>query len=829
MFLPAFVLALFVYGLWDVWQSKKSVQFSWEYIRGERVLSFTFSPPFRDFVFFRVVFELPSKSTPLPPLQGGLKGNGTPLTRGAQKGFLILTPETTSNRFFLPAETGKVWISIQGRLDIFRILVPLLPLSFRAEAKKGNREDGDLYFRIRPFVPEDSLHRIDALQTARRGKLMVKEREVQKRGNDNPDSTGEPFFAWKGNADMARRRDIEQGELGEWGMIFLGSIAAFLEWGNIPFLILSFASMALYFFCRAKKILPFGGRKSLNFFGLLLFAVTISEGMLLRDTVASGVHFLLFLSVGKHFFERERRDGFTHIFLILFVFVALSLFTLRVWFLPFFLVYLLFSVFLFSLYAGGEKPEEYTQSIGRAKTRKSFWTMAFSVLVLTLLFFLILPHGNKAQDSSILGQKEVQQTGFTEEVSLHDVQGIKENFAKAIVIENAKKEEQDSYKEWYWRGARFDHFTGSVWKRMENLQKNIPYPMAVRQKGGTEYRIKLYPEGGTTIFLPASPLKIESGTDSLVLSGLDRTTAGFEKPQFSAKTISLFLQKAPNGLPEDFSPSVPKSFRIPPVDRETETLLTPFWEKIPQEIQQNPNAIRKYIQDDAGFSYSLDAPAKNLQDFVYGSHQGHCEYFATLLALTLQHFEYPAVLVNGFMGGEWNDEAGAWIVRGKNAHSWVEILEDGKWEILDATPLVPAESEKFWFEKVDLFQTVIKYYDTVELKWYEYIVSFTGDRQKAFFRTLWAEKTWGFFLLLLGGMLWGIHQAWRRWKILQNTSHADRFLLWLKKRYEMASFPLAALEWRYPKLVQKIRRLLYGKSSGVKNLLDLKKMWEEKR
>ncbi|MEC8425688.1 MAG: transglutaminase-like domain-containing protein, partial [Myxococcota bacterium] len=82
-----------------------------------------------------------------------------------------------------------------------------------------------------------------------------------------------------------------------------------------------------------------------------------------------------------------------------------------------------------------------------------------------------------------------------------------------------------------------------------------------------------------------------------------------------------------------------------------------------------------------------------LSDFLFRSRRGHCEFFATALAVLLRARGIPARVVNGFQGGEFNDFGGFVLVRQSDAHSWVEAWfpEEG-WVQLDATPAsdVPA-------------------------------------------------------------------------------------------------------------------------------------------
>lgn len=76
-----------------------------------------------------------------------------------------------------------------------------------------------------------------------------------------------------------------------------------------------------------------------------------------------------------------------------------------------------------------------------------------------------------------------------------------------------------------------------------------------------------------------------------------------------------------------------------------------------------------------------------LSAFLFETREGHCEYFATALAVMLRAVDVPSVLALGFYGGDWNEVGGYLAIRQNHAHAWVEAeLEPGKWVGMDATP-----------------------------------------------------------------------------------------------------------------------------------------------
>ena len=93
----------------------------------------------------------------------------------------------------------------------------------------------------------------------------------------------------------------------------------------------------------------------------------------------------------------------------------------------------------------------------------------------------------------------------------------------------------------------------------------------------------------------------------------------------------------------------------------------------------------------AGFGYSLDVQRKRgvdaVIDLLFIHREGHCELFATALALLARSQGIAARVVSGYRVSEVNPVSGLAVVRERNAHTWVEAWVDGRWDTWDPTPL----------------------------------------------------------------------------------------------------------------------------------------------
>jgi transglutaminase-like putative cysteine protease len=102
-------------------------------------------------------------------------------------------------------------------------------------------------------------------------------------------------------------------------------------------------------------------------------------------------------------------------------------------------------------------------------------------------------------------------------------------------------------------------------------------------------------------------------------------------------------------------------------------------------------AIERRLRD--GYGYDLRSPSRGapdpLDDFLFVTRRGHCELFATALAVMLREVGVPSRVVTGLLGGEYNAFGRFYAVRESDAHAWAEAWVDGTWLTLDGTPAAP--------------------------------------------------------------------------------------------------------------------------------------------
>ncbi len=138
-------------------------------------------------------------------------------------------------------------------------------------------------------------------------------------------------------------------------------------------------------------------------------------------------------------------------------------------------------------------------------------------------------------------------------------------------------------------------------------------------------------------------------------------------------------------------------------------------------------ALEEHLR--TSYQYTLDLKRDErfepLDDFLFVEKAGHCEYFASAMAIMLRAVGVPSRSVNGFLGGEWNSFGNYLAMRQGDAHNWVEAWIDGYgWVTFDPTPLGPPAAND-----TGLVHRLRQMMDTVELSWFKYVIEYDLAKQ----------------------------------------------------------------------------------------------------
>jgi protein-glutamine gamma-glutamyltransferase len=201
----------------------------------------------------------------------------------------------------------------------------------------------------------------------------------------------------------------------------------------------------------------------------------------------------------------------------------------------------------------------------------------------------------------------------------------------------------------------------------------------------------------------------------------------------SDQSVSIYTAEADARNPEplvrdsnsrDYPPRIAIYLQTPKVDPRVRELARKVTESSGSNYER-AHAIDAYLKNNYGYTLELpgEKKADQLAYFLFERKKGHCEYFATSMAIMLRTLNIPARVVNGFRGGEYNDVTGNYIVRESDAHSWVEVyFPEFGWVTFDPTPPSPAPVSGRW-------SRLALYVDAMEGLWREWIVNYDFTHQ----------------------------------------------------------------------------------------------------
>lgn len=234
----------------------------------------------------------------------------------------------------------------------------------------------------------------------------------------------------------------------------------------------------------------------------------------------------------------------------------------------------------------------------------------------------------------------------------------------------------------YLRGAVYDRYQRGDWASPRGARsRELPAPSVVPPSarvvqletvGGRGDRY-FVPLGATSVFVEQGTLR----TDALGLyypgEGESAATLGFVEGD------SAELPSAP--------PSA-QALEVPLRLRRDLVAIATRWTAEASSPGEKLRAIAGQLG--RGYQYALTfsrTPGRDpLLDFLETHRQGHCEYFASALALLARAVGVPTRVIGGYAVLERNTLGGYFIVREKHAHAWVEAWLDGTWVTVDPTP-----------------------------------------------------------------------------------------------------------------------------------------------
>jgi transglutaminase-like putative cysteine protease len=442
------------------------------------------------------------------------------------------------------------------------------------------------------------------------------------------------------------------------------------------------------------------------------------------DSFARLVCVLLLVRLATWRVTRElRAAGFLSFSML----AAASAVAFGVAFLPLFVTYLATAIVmlvLFHLVTEAEAAGLATRPLGLGLTIVMAAAVV-STLGLTALLFAVIPRVEAALPFG--GRSTRALTGFTDRVALGAFGPLETDDTVAMRVRlpggPVPAERERSLR---WRGLSLDHFDGHVWsatpRRQTILRAVDGVPVGIGRIHGSAtlltQEVFLEPIGTETIFVLSPPVRVTvDGAIRLDDAGGLSVPAARARLTYTAESAlgARVVERLGPAARARYLQLPPLPPRIPELARRiTAGAATPA---------ERTERLTAWLSRELRYSLDLErrTTLEPLEEFLFVRRAGNCEYFAAALAVMLRALDVPARVVNGFQRGEWNPYGHYWVVRMRDAHSWVEANVDGVWVTLDPSPrgATPAPP----------ISALTLYIDGLRMRWYRYVVGWSRQDQ----------------------------------------------------------------------------------------------------
>lgn len=393
------------------------------------------------------------------------------------------------------------------------------------------------------------------------------------------------------------------------------------------------------------------------------------------------------------------------------------------------------------------------------KSIKRLPVISIGLLFLTIIFaiplFFIFPRvGSAGLGGSSGGGSPM--TGFSDSVKLGEIGTLKlsdENVMRVRLEDGVR----DRITNIYWRGVTLDTFNNKTWIKSRSQTPLLP----IRSDNGAffvnpfssdsdliEQTYYLEPTYTSVLFTLGRPVTIRGNfaainkdtDDTIKVNGL-----GFERTSYFIKSdIAPPNQRAIEADRKAYAIDFRKYLDVPEgLDEKIQSLANQVVADAGAETRYaKAKAIERFLQTKFGYTLELKAGgAQPLSDFLFNVREGHCEYFATAMAIMLRTQGIATRVVNGFQQGDYNETAGVYLVKQRDAHSWVEVYfaEEEAWITFDPTPASGQYNEP---QVVTISGQFNKYLEALETFWIQYFVAYDSQEQRTLlnsFKTAFTE------------------------------------------------------------------------------------------
>jgi transglutaminase-like putative cysteine protease len=252
----------------------------------------------------------------------------------------------------------------------------------------------------------------------------------------------------------------------------------------------------------------------------------------------------------------------------------------------------------------------------------------------------------------------------------------------------------------YLRARIFDRFDGLHWRTSSDEMVKVAVgfggvdlvaPEGYTSSGLQTYEVFIEQDVGDYIPAAAVPVRLKFPGTAIGVDpfGQLRAPAALKKGTAYAVTSQCNLRHDRKFAELDPPPSSAFTQLPDSLDPRIADLAADITREAATQLQA-AMALERHLRE--GYQYDLNSiwvsqGTTPLSEFLFETQSGHCEYFASALAVMLRTRNIPSRLVTGFSATNRNPLTGFFDIHALDAHAWVEAwVDDEGWVILEPTP-----------------------------------------------------------------------------------------------------------------------------------------------
>lgn len=372
--------------------------------------------------------------------------------------------------------------------------------------------------------------------------------------------------------------------------------------------------------------------------------------------------------------------------------------------------------------------------------------IVFIIAVAGPMFFLLPRVGGAGFGASMGGGAETA-SGFSDSVRLGGIGRIKQNdeIIMRVQLEGTDPESLDDIR---WRGIALDTFDNQSWRkskpgvfdRIARGERDLIQLDTARGRDNLVVQtVYLEPINSPVMFVLPRALGIQGGASYVFRDPTGSVTFASRGDRISYRVLSDTTRPEASELRADRSPYSQEFQNYLQLPEKIDPRIAELAFEITKDKRNRydaAQAIETYLQTQ--FGYTLEQKAggdQPLADFLFNVREGHCEYFATAMAVMLRTQGIATRVVNGFQRGDFNSTADVFVVRQKNAHSWVEVYFPGEnaWITFDPTPFAGQDESAAAPGIMNQFNN---YIEALQVFWIQYFVAYDSAEQRSLFASV---------------------------------------------------------------------------------------------